>query len=384
MLLNKLIKLPGMWGVYLNSWFRGIGASLVNFFIPIYIYNFKQSLADVLLFFLIYHLVVVVSGFFSTQIISKIGIDWSEFIGAILRIVYLLSLNLISQNWLFFYIAAVIWGLMINFCWIPFHYTVIALDDGDKKYGKEASLVAIIDKLSLVLGPILAGLVIKFLGYPWLFGIAAIFVFFSGITFFLDRFVRSGMDFSIKRIVGDLLGKKRRKVWISLLGCELETFIAGIFWPLFIFLNLGSITKTGLVQGLSLLIALLLIFLIGKRVDTKGYGVAKVGVVILIFNWFSRLFISSGGAIFTSNIFSQFGGILLWLPFSAWIYSRISQERKTEFLLEREMVLHSTGAILCLGLLTFIKYFSWNLIFALAILGLLMTTGGVWLERKRK
>lgn len=384
MLLNKIFKLPGMWGVYLNSWFRGIGSSLVNFFIPIYIYGFRQSLADVLLFFFIYHLAVVISGFFSTQIISRIGIDWSEFVGAVLRVAALLFLNLMTQNWLFFYLSAFVWGLMINFCWIPFHYTVIALDDGDKKYGKEASFVAIVDKLTLVLGPILAGLIIKSSGYFWLFTIAGIFVFFSGITFFLDKFVRSGMDFSTKRIIKDLLGKKRRRIWLSLSGYSLETFIASIFWPLFIFLNLNSITKTGLAQGLSLLVAMLLIFLVGKRVDTKGYGVAKAGLIILSFNWLLRIFISSGATIFTSNIFSQFGGILLWLPFSAWVYSRISQERKTEFLLEREIVIHATGAILCLGLLAFIEYFSWYLVFALAILGLFMTTGGVWSERRKR
>lgn len=369
-----------MWGVYLNSLFRGIGQSFVNFFEPIYLYQLRGSIIDVLIFNLVYQAVEVISGFFSTQVIRKIGIDWSMFIGSVLRIFYFVFLALIPYNMVFLYLSAISCGLMINFCWIPFHYTVIALDDGDKKYGKETSLVAVSEKIAWALGPILGGLFINFFGYNNLFFLAACFVFISGIAFFFDDFVRSGMDFSVPRIIKDLTGKERRRIWLSLAGSSLETTIAAVFWPLFIFLNVKSVSEAGLIQGLSLFASLALLFWIGRRIDKKGYGLLKWGVLVLSATWFIRVFITSGIGIFASNLASEFGGILLWLPYSAWIYERISKERKTEFLLEREIVLHLSGALLCFLLIIFIKFFSWTLIFVLAILALITTIGGIYWE----
>jgi len=382
MFLTKIIKLPGLRGVYLNSLFRGMGQYLINFFVPIYLYKLKGSLADVLIFYILCNLIVVLSGFFSTAIIRKIGVDWSSFIGALLRILYFLSLSLIPWHWLFFYLAAIFSGLKINFYWIPFHYTVISLDDGDKKYGKEASMVTIAEKIALVLGPIIGGAVIRFFGFSYLFLLAGIFIFISGVILFFDNFTKKGMDFSTRRIIKDLLGKKRRKIWLGLTGYSIETFIATILWPLFIYFHISSIIKVGFVQGLSLVVALGILFLVGKRVDKKGYGVVKFGLIILTINWLLRIFISSSASIVASNIFSEFGSILLWLPFSAWIYSKISIERKTEFLLEREMVIHIVETLLCVFLLITKNNFNWLLVFSLAISALFMTAGGIYLESK--
>lgn len=376
--------LPGLWGVYLNSLFRGIGQSLVNFFEPIYLYQLRGSILDVLMFNLVYQVVVVISGFFTTNIIRKIGIDWSSFVGAILRILYFLFLSLIPINMIFLYLAGISCGLMMNFCWIPFHYAVVALSDEERKYGKETSAVAMVDKLAWAIGPMVGGLCIVLFGFNNLFLLAAFFVFLSGIAFFFDDFVKKGMAFSTKRIVHDLVGKERRKIWFSLAGSSLETTIAAVLWPLFIFLNVKSFSEAGFIQGFSLVAALLLLFWIGKTIDQKGYGLVKWGFIVLTLTWLLRVFVSSGIGIFASNLVSEFGGILFYLPYSAWIYSRISQEKKTEFLLEREMVLNAAGALLCLFLMVFVKYFSWSLVFGLAIIALFMSIGGTYWEMREE
>ena len=258
------------------------------------------------------------------------------------------------------------------------------MDDGDKKYGKEISRILVVEKITLVIGPIIGAFIIKTSGFSNLFLIGSVFVFFSGIAFFFDDFTKKGMDFSTSRILKDLFGKERRRVWLALSGVSLENFISSMLWPLFIYLHVGSILKTGLIQGFSLAVSMLLLLIVGKRIDKKGYAVIRFGLIILVLNWFLRIFISSGVEIFASNVFSELGGVFLWLPFSAWIYSRISKERKIEFLLEREIVLHIMGVLLCLLLLMLRNYFSWFLIFVLAISGLFFIAGGVYLERKSR
>lgn len=375
----KLLK--GETGVYLNTFLRSSGMNLVAIFIPLYIYQLTGKLENVFLFYGLYHLLVLLSALPAGWVTQRIGVDWTEFLGSVLRALVLYLLILGKQNYIFLGLAASLWGVTVSFYWLPFHYTVVGAEDGDGHFGKETSGIKIVEQITASLGPFLGGLIIAGLGFSWLYGLAILLVLLSGIPMFFDQFTKKGMRFDLKEIKKSFCQKRNSRLIISFAGVGLKNVVLSIAWPLFIFLAVKRYEVVGGIQTAALLISLALLWWLGKWIDKRGSGILKWGIVINSFVWLIRSFLITPLTIFLSHVVYGFGRILLWTPFDALVYKLMLEKRKLEFLIIRETAIHGAGFLGCLLVWQMMrKGIAWFWIFNLAILGLGL--GGLILKRE--
>ena len=167
--------------------------------------------------------------------------------------------------------------------------------------------------------------------------------------------------------------------------------IFGVAWPLFIFLTVKNYQTVGMVQTAALFGSLGLLWWLRKKVDKKGSRFLKLGVFLNSLVWLWRsltvspfafffsnmglasLFIFNPFVIFFSNIVYGLGNLLVYTPFDSLVYKIILRRRKLEFLVIRELAIHSGGLIGCLVVWQLIKQgVSWSWVFNLALVGLIL------------
>jgi len=348
--------------------------SLVGIFIPIYIYQLTGEFIPIFIFYLVYHLTVV----FTTSLIGlgmkHFGADKIAILGAVLRVSFLFLLILSKNQLGLLWPTAIIWGLAVSSTWLPYHYTVVAEDDGDGTFGHEVSALKIVDKLAAGVGPFIGGVVIYFFGFTVLYLIGIILVTISAIPLLIDSFDKRQMRYQIGRVWQGLFDKRLRPVAIGLSGFVLEGQIFAIFRPLFIFLALASITKLGAIESIALLCGIAITWWAGSWVDKKGFGLMKIGVAANFFALLLLPFLSLSWEFFLFTTIYILIAALVWTPFDAAMYQFASKRRKLEFFVQREIIVHSVSAVF-FGLLwvVFGNNLNWLVIFGIGSFSLLLS-----------
>jgi len=348
--------------------------SLVGIFIPIYIYKLTGEFIPIFIFYLVYHLTVVFTTSFVGLGMKHFGADKITILGAVLRVAFLFLLILSKNQLGLLWPTAIIWGLAVSSTWLPYHYTVVAEDDGDGTFGHEVSALRIVDKLAAGVGPFIGGVVIYFFGFTVLYLIGIILVTISAIPLLIDSFDKRQMRYQIGRVWQGLFDKRLRPVAIGLSGFVLEGQIFAIFRPLFIFLALASITKLGAIESIALLCGIAITWWAGSWVDKKGFGLMKIGVAANFFALLLLPFLSLSWEFFLFTTIYILIAALVWTPFDAAMYQFASKRRKLEFFVQREIIVHSVSAVF-FGLLwvVFGNNLNWLVIFGIGSFSLLLS-----------
>jgi hypothetical protein len=368
-------RLQGLWGIYLNIAFRDLGLALIDIFIPLYLFKITASLEKTFLFYALYHLMVLPASWFAGRVAQKIGLDVLEFISVIWRTLFLLAL-ILAKIWpAFIWPAAIFWGITIPFCWLPYHYTVVSRCNS-YQLGQIVSRLDIISKLMVGLGPFLGGLVIFNFDFALLYFFAIVAFLISGVVIFLDDFDRKKMRLDFRKIIKRFLRPSLHQFWLGMIGKGIESEIATVAWPLYIFLMVSSYTVLGGIQSVSFLISIITLWLVGKWVDKKGMTILNFGIVGNVLNWLIRPFLISGLLIFLSDLVYKLLSILIWVPFMTITYKKAAAMHKLEFFIQREWSLHLASGLTAVVMAFLVGrwHFSWNALFALGISGLLLCT----------
>jgi len=368
-------RLKGLWGIYLNTAFRDFGISLVGVFLPVFVYKTVGNLPLTFLFFVIYHFSVLPSCWLAGKLTQKLGLDMLEFLSAVLRSLFLICLMLAPWWWGFLWLGAIIYGMTIPFCWIPYYMTISEKVDR-KHYGETVSKFEIITNIMGGVGPFAGGLIILSFGFNMLYFIAVAIFLISGLVIFLDDFDRKHMRFNFGKMMKRFARPGLRRFWLGRFGNAVEETVYTQAWFLFIFLTVSSYTVLGGIQSVSLLVSIIVAWLVGKWVDKKGPQILNYGVVGNVLNWLLRPFLVSGFFIFLADLAYRILTIFIWTPFMAVTYKHAQDSHKLEFFIQGEWVYHAAGLLTSLFMMIISTQFnlSWSAIFSLAILGLLMCT----------
>lgn len=366
-------RLPGLTGLYLNACLRNFSIAMVNIFIPLFILKTTGKIEYIFIFYIYYHTFEVLLDYPLIFLMTKIGPDRSVLISNILLGCYLFSIALLKQNFSFIFLAALFNALMVPLYWIPYHLAFIKLGK-EEKYGESVSYFSIFGRLSTALGPVAGGLIIVLFGFEKLFTAVVIFIMISTIPLFLDRFKRVSKAPPLDHILRGLIKSDYRDNLLAFWGVSLESLILAIFWPIFIYKVVNSYKIVGFISSLGLFLSMVMLFWVGKRVNRKGQGMLKVGVLTNSVNWLVRIFLNSGWQIFLADFFYNLGAALLWTPFDTMVYRKAIDSDPFDFLIKRELSLH-VGGLLASLLVWFVWAFipNWFVIFSLGAIGLFLT-----------
>ncbi|MCD6547618.1 MAG: MFS transporter [Nanoarchaeota archaeon] len=348
--------------VYLTLYLRKFAISLINIFIPIYLYKIGYTLNQVIYFVITWFLFQAIGGYIASKTSYKIGTKHTIVISVPLLILFFLFLYEAPKLGNFIYLIAPLIGLSNGFYWVPTN-AVFAKNSHKKSPGKETSYLMISSRLAGVLAPLIGGIIISNLKFHHLLSIVIALLFLSLIPLFLSK------DYACKK----------KDMWLKLLKNNIRYFIGYFFQGAivistfllipFLMLSLtNSYVSIGLVSTILLVGSFAVILIVGKLTDKfEGKKLIKLGGAIVSAAFLILSYSKNVNVIYLTTFIIGISTIMIYLPLFA-ISSIVSKKyNETEFMMLREFAL-CAGRIFMLILLLALPAFKIKIGFMIAAL----------------
>ena len=310
-------KTGGLIFLSLNYFLFQFAMGMVALFGVIFIYELGQGRMDGLSFILVYFALqrVFVAVFipFVAKIVSLFGYRWTVFVGLIAMVGKLLLLTQITKGVLWpIFPSAILGGLAIPAYYLPFH--ALFLDDNsEKKIGEQYGLIMMLGGFAAVLSPFVAGLVIETFGFTAMFFLAVSLFVISIIPLFLMKFhKRHDGSYSFSAIWRFIL--TRKKLSWSLFAWWFTGGLQAFFWPIYLFLVLGSYLKFGIVGSVVMFVNSIAVYLVGKIYDRKRASrLFRNASIVVSLTWVMRFLAKSPLWVSTSDVINRIASPPWWM-----------------------------------------------------------------------
>lgn len=329
--------------MYLCMGLRTFAISLVAIFVPIYfISELNFTLSTVFMYLLTWSLLIIASSPFLAKLAAHIGFKRMIFLSAPLTILYLLMLHLMKTYPIHYFWIALLSAVSLELFWMGFHID-FAQNSHKKKRGEEISFWFSIFFAVGVIGPLLGGVIIKFIGFKTLFIIASILMLGAMIPLMMSDTKRTSSDFSIRRIF-----KKKYKKEALLYGAYgVKEMADSTFWPLFIFLTLKSVIAVGTIISTVAFTTAIFALFVGRLADHENTRkFVRLGALVDGISWPFRYLLTTFLPMLGVTMISFLSFIFVDIPMYKKFYDDMADH--TEYVVMREISLTGGKVILIL------------------------------------
>lgn len=305
-------------------------SSIVQIFIPIYLFGKGFSISSILLFYTLVQLGRLAALPVAAYLSSNFGAKKIISVSFVFQIIYFLFLRNIEINDLswYFLASALIFGAMWAFLWLPYLVHVSKISPNESR-GKIVGKINTYSAITLAFGPLLGGVVIASCGFSYAFALAILITIPAIILLLLTPEASK-----IRKINYSLINI--RKIYLDLIAngfFNFQNFLDSIVWTIFIFIIIPQYKTIGLIQTAALLVSILSYYLVGIWTDkfnrTKllffgSFLTSIMGVLRLLANSFLGIFLLN--TIFTSAY------ILERIPWNVKLQEHMDQDARTEYM----------------------------------------------------
>lgn len=382
---KKASHLSKLYGVRVA---RDLVMKLAIFFFPIYLYqqgtqdpfwqfipggSLQKGILLLVLFYLVHRLTVTLTVIPVGKIITKIGYQRAMLIGFSLFALFL-SLLYWRENpgWLLL-AAAVVSGLETDFFWSSY-FTLISKFTLRNQLGQDLGLLNFFLQLAQVVAPAVGGSLIITLGFKSLFlvgivGILMAMLFVLGLQIEPERDVVSWAEF---------ISWVKERSFLQLAVSQVGRYFndsALVFWPLYIYLILGSVDRVGFLYTFSLFLAMIVSlgagFYIDQRQSKKPFYVSG-GVLSVL--WVLRTQVISFWQIAIIDTIDRLTASFYALYYDTIAFKRGQGSQALSFFVYRELIVSMVAVIfwVLLGSLFLIISRPWEVLFIGASVGVLL------------
>ncbi len=339
-------QLKGLSGIYFNTALRNLSLQLTDIFIPIYIYQITNSLADVFLFYTIWKIVLITSTLPIANFISKKGPDISMLISNITRSIYLVLLTLAPENITLLWIAPVFGAITTPLYWIPYH-TAFSAQTKKKKLSKQVAKINTLTRLACVTAPLLGGFVANQFGFNALFPFGIVLLILSTLPIFMDTYNKKEFVYPAKRLHKAIIRPWNKYLFLSSFFRGFINTADGIVWPLLLFLTIPNLETVGGLTTATLLVSIFVFNRAAKKITKFKPLPFKLGGLAGSLIWLGRTLLTNPLLIAISDPIYQISQIFNTLPFNNLIYG-LGKKRSLSFFVEREIVVNVGRLVSCL------------------------------------
>lgn len=327
--------------LYASLAIRSFAISLISVFIPIYLLQNGYSLAWTVLFYAIFcfvHSVLVIP---AAKLCGRIGIKHCMLVSVPLLISFYILLNFLSgQIWLLI-ITAFIMGIHQAVYWTAYHLDLSKITS-KKKRGSQISKTIVVKSIFRSLGPIIGGIILTTIGFPFIFILVVILLFVSIIPLFLSEEIHTPKNFSFR---GMLKGQTVKDA-IAYVAYGWESGGAAILWPIFIFFSiLQSYTALGFVTSLGLAISIIFTLIIGKYADLHKRLILKIGAFFNSLVWLVRLFVNTPLQVYFIDSVYGISQKTTIIPFDTLTYDKANKGSIVRHIIFREIFINGGRSI---------------------------------------
>lgn len=376
--------------LYLTNTIRVLAVSLVGVFLPIYIFDVTQKflffhhnptingISWVLCYFLLrsaFVLIATVS--LGNMIFSKIHFQLSMIISFFILIIEILMWHLASQNPMLILVAGVLAGFKAAMYWLPYHiFFVRKASKKQQRFGKKTGLRFFLTRAISGIGPAIGGLIILDYGFNVLFmtSILLLIVAALPIAFVIHEWEHK--EHNVLQVIKDYaLNKKYWRITSSYVGEGIDKCIYTAFWPIMLFFVLNNFAKIGFINSFSFILSSLVVLWIGRAIDKYGaFKIHGLGSITNSLLYVPRMFFSSPLLFYSLDVADRFVSGTYALPMMSRSYEKARKMGDSDYQIYRQLMLHTgTVAVLVFVLLAVQLATTWKWVFALAIIGTLMT-----------
>jgi len=329
--------------LYATIALRSLALAMIVIFIPIYLLQLGYSLTAVFVFYLVLNIARVFFMVAAAKIASRRGFKHVMFYHVPFMIIfYILLYNLenYGEN-IPLWIPAIFLAAGSSLFWMGYHLD-FAKFSNKKTRGREIGFSKIFSSIFHVAGPFIGGLILYYFSFKILFTVVSIILFFSVSPLFFSKDIHSPLTISLKSI----FNKKKIKSAFAHMGFGIESSVAIVIWPIFIFAILDSYVVLGLVSSFGLLFSLIATFIIAKFSDARRRLVLRLGAVFTALIWFLKVFITTGLQIFIVDSIHGVTRTMKYISFDALSYDKANKGGIMEHMVFREVFINFGRVVL--------------------------------------
>jgi len=302
----------GLTALLVNYSISQLAAGMAGMFGVLFIFELGSSMMEgllmVMLFFGIQRLVVAISVPLMGKLIARAGYRWGMLLGLGCLALKLALLTQVTGRTMWLLLPAlVLGGLAISGYYLGYHG--IFLDDNDdERIGEQMGLITMAGRLSLMISPFLAGLLIDGYGFSTMFAVSVGLLMISVVPLLLMPHHEHKESFKVKKVLG-LLNSEPAMVG-AVWWWQFENAIQAFFWPVLLFLLAGgSHIRFGLIGSLVMVVNSLAVFLTGKMYDKRPLR---------------RGFPLAAGMVIVSNVLRYTAGSFVWAGLADGLHRLVS------------------------------------------------------------
>lgn len=355
--------------LYLTMTMLNFALAAGMLFEPIYLYTIGFSLSEIMVYFfavyVLYFFLMPLGGKF----VKRFGFEHGIILGSLFLILYFVCLLNIPRAWVFLPLAIGALALQKMFFWPGYHADFAFFSQAGER-GREVGIVAILDSLSYVIGPISGGIMIATFGFAGLFFAMCMMIAFSVIPLLTTKETFKPSSLSYREPYVALVAPENRRTLLGYIGFG-EELVALTIWPIFIFLTFKSFVSTGAAITVTTLITSLAILTVGRLTDVADQKkVLRFSTALLLLSWLIRAVIKGAGGVMFADFFSRTTRYLFAMPLFSGLYRHATETSVVRTVIFFEMSL-TVGKIIAAALLAiWFHYFphAWSGAFVLAAL----------------
>ena len=256
--------------------------SLIPIFEPVFFYQIGLSLVAISLYYALHYTLYVLLMPVGVKFAARFGVERSLALAMPFFIAYFLSLAAIPAHPSFFWVAMLLLTIHKSFYWPAYHANFARFSEG-KNRGTEQSWMRFITYGTGILGPLTGGVIAARFGFPTLFVLAACTVLIASIPLLKTREKFQRTTVSYGSVWRTIRAPQHRRMVIAMVGWA-EDLILLVFWPIWLFVLLGSTEKIGLLAAFSVALMSLWGFMVGDLIDRHGarWALRRLGVPLLL------------------------------------------------------------------------------------------------------
>lgn len=353
---------------------HGAAAALLGIFVPIFLYKTTGERFYIvggyyaLLSF--FYALLLVPGMYVT---NKIGFSRSLVLGGVCAIVlYTLMIFMNETNYM--YILPPLTVAIVAFRiwhWVPYHVDFSLFTKAGER-GRMVSLSMATIAFMGVIGPILAGFIIKNTSYNTLFAIAVGFLVAATISYAFVPETNTKFTWSYRQTFSKLFSKEYSGASMGEFANGAETVVTLIVWPIFLYeiLN-GDVFEIGAVSTIIVAITIVIQLIAGKYLDAKAGNherALKIGSTLYAIGWVFKIFVLSAAQVFFVGLYHNIVKIFTKTPFSAILYDMSAEQGKyiDEFTVVKEIAHHMgrAASLLVISILALYIPIAWTFVLA--------------------
>lgn len=312
--------------LYLNVAIMDFALSAMMLFVPIYLYTLGYALWQILGFYALVYGVYFLISPWGARFVGKYGYEKGILIASLAYAGHFVALFMMPDLPVAFLLAAIFFALQKTFYWPAYHADFGNFSFNNDRGSEVAGLVTL-DQIIFIIGPIIGGTIIKFLGFPVLFGVVILLILLSNVPIFMTTEKVKKISIGYMEQMRFTVDKSRRTQLWAYLGFG-EEALAMFIWPIFIYIALTDFVEIGGIIAIATLVTSVTTLVVGKLFDRgQKNKVIVVSTLLYVITWPLRIFTKTAGSILVIDSLQRFFKNTLYVPMLADMYSRAGKDK---------------------------------------------------------